>query len=782
MRKKFGEVVVWCAWLLLAVLLPTKAADAAPRKSLDVAELLNQGGVRLLVVDLYASWCEPCKRELPKWKRIQQEYGDKGVRIVVVRTMDRTSRKEDLPFEPDYYLTDDEGETAEVLLGGPVKEGMPAAFLWSWQKNQLKRAQGAGAADKIETAIQAYLAIAPRVTLDAGPGVGAALVRAMETELTTSGKLEVTSDERVRAQLERERRRQAGSEQYADDKCEPGKALPPNSLLMLSKVDQDGAPFLSVSAHGIERGCLLSGAVVPWRADVNQLAREAVDKLLERFKRQGPPEGFEGPTVSRAEVALPAPARRQDVIMNPEDLDWRPKSANPTIVRFESKPNGARVELDGGTLCAAAPCTKSVQPGLHVVRMILPKHETRAERVRIDSDTDELTWKLESNTTRVRFDVRPAGARVEVDEKPFCDAAPCSGELLYGKHQIRISANKYLTKNEFVEIRGSDQVVTSELATNAARVSIETGAASGVPIVVDGEVVGRSPVSLELEDGPHTVEIKDLCYEPARAEITVERGISKSVPLKGVQKMAGLLVEFEDPRGEVAQGDVFLDGTNVGRTFKMLTVPACAKQLDVIGRDGTSRMEISLQPRQEKTVKAKVNSKPESGYESKHAFAFAGPVRVYWGGGTYTIASHLGYRYTLPLRTPSIYEGRAWVPAYDLRISAGLGLLAYDGPCRNCGESYEYRPTAYSLAYFAHARNSLGIFKYNAALCDVGVDSMFFRDSRNGTNFDAIDHGIAFECGFVSNNQGYKDGDWWGVALAFRTGAALSFAEMVWNL
>jgi hypothetical protein len=218
-------------------------------------------------------------------------------------------------------------------------------------------------------------------------------------------------------------------------------------------------------------------------------------------------------------------AKRQDKIVNPEDAKWRPTSNDPVLVSFDSQPSGARVEMDGATLCATTPCKKMVEPGLRAFRMSADKFVTREERVRVDGDEQKVSWKLEANT---------------------------------------------------------------------AVVTVDTGSVSGVPIVVDGEAAGKSPLRLDLGAGPHRIEIKDPCYEPARADVSVERGVAKRVALNGVPKTAGLRVELSDAKDEPVQGDVRLDGVMVGRTWKTLTVPACGSELEVVAKEGGVTQSVRL--------------------------------------------------------------------------------------------------------------------------------------------------------------------------------------------
>ena len=44
----------------------------------------NEEGTKVLVVDFFALYCEPCKKALPNWEKFYQKNKDKGFRFVVV--------------------------------------------------------------------------------------------------------------------------------------------------------------------------------------------------------------------------------------------------------------------------------------------------------------------------------------------------------------------------------------------------------------------------------------------------------------------------------------------------------------------------------------------------------------------------------------------------------------------------------------------------------------------------------------------------------------------------
>jgi len=58
---------------LMALTLPDVAGTQTP---------LAQWKGKLLVVNFWATWCVPCREEMPEFVRAQEEFGDKGLQFV----------------------------------------------------------------------------------------------------------------------------------------------------------------------------------------------------------------------------------------------------------------------------------------------------------------------------------------------------------------------------------------------------------------------------------------------------------------------------------------------------------------------------------------------------------------------------------------------------------------------------------------------------------------------------------------------------------------------------
>lgn len=108
-------------------------------------KLLQRGdGVeaRPLLVNFWATWCEPCREEFPDLVRIEADYQKRGVQMVFVSLDDTTDIKTAVPEFlrevhaeklPSYLLNVPDPEPAIKAVDTEWKGALPATFLFDAQ-------------------------------------------------------------------------------------------------------------------------------------------------------------------------------------------------------------------------------------------------------------------------------------------------------------------------------------------------------------------------------------------------------------------------------------------------------------------------------------------------------------------------------------------------------------------------------------------------------------------------------------------------------------------------
>ncbi len=152
-------------WIQISRVPSAESADGtpppSPREGFSAPdftlELLGGGAVTLselrgrpVVVNLWASWCPPCRAEMPAIERAYQDLKDEGLVVLAVNTtyqdseaaaaafvaefgltfpvaLDRNgavSSRYQLRGLPSTYFIDRDGVVRSVVVGGPMSEGL----------------------------------------------------------------------------------------------------------------------------------------------------------------------------------------------------------------------------------------------------------------------------------------------------------------------------------------------------------------------------------------------------------------------------------------------------------------------------------------------------------------------------------------------------------------------------------------------------------------------------------------------------------------------------------
>jgi cytochrome c biogenesis protein CcmG/thiol:disulfide interchange protein DsbE len=60
---------------------------------------------QVILLNVWATWCEPCKQELPSLEKLYQEYGPKGLKLVAVSIDDYVSEDSIAKFAKNFGIT-----------------------------------------------------------------------------------------------------------------------------------------------------------------------------------------------------------------------------------------------------------------------------------------------------------------------------------------------------------------------------------------------------------------------------------------------------------------------------------------------------------------------------------------------------------------------------------------------------------------------------------------------------------------------------------------------------
>jgi thiol-disulfide isomerase/thioredoxin len=107
----------------------------------DPIKLSNYAG-KILVVNLWATWCGPCRTEIPELVKLQKEYGPKGLQVVGLSTEPPEASAEGVrsfarEYKMDYPVGWVTRDVAVALMQG--RDAIPQSFVISRDGRIVKR-------------------------------------------------------------------------------------------------------------------------------------------------------------------------------------------------------------------------------------------------------------------------------------------------------------------------------------------------------------------------------------------------------------------------------------------------------------------------------------------------------------------------------------------------------------------------------------------------------------------------------------------------------------------
>lgn len=170
MTHQFSQRNPFIACLLVLSLLvhatPSRAEVAARPASADEfrAVLKKQAG-KVVVVNLWATWCVPCLREVPDLLKLESEFASRGVTLIGVAVDDPSPgaaqveqfRKKYFPAFVTYARSGPEMDELASVIDPAWNEVVPTTYILDRTGKPVTRIQGKKTLDEFRTALQKAL-------------------------------------------------------------------------------------------------------------------------------------------------------------------------------------------------------------------------------------------------------------------------------------------------------------------------------------------------------------------------------------------------------------------------------------------------------------------------------------------------------------------------------------------------------------------------------------------------------------------------------------------------
>jgi glutathione peroxidase-family protein len=143
--------------------LPTSVTDAELKAVSGAPIKLSNYSGKVLLVNLWATWCGPCRQETPELVKLHKEFSAKGVEMVGLSTEDPEDSAESVKefvhnYNVDYRVGWSGQQVAVTLMQG--RDAIPQSFIISRTGRVVKRFVGFNpmlTPDQIRAAIQEAL-------------------------------------------------------------------------------------------------------------------------------------------------------------------------------------------------------------------------------------------------------------------------------------------------------------------------------------------------------------------------------------------------------------------------------------------------------------------------------------------------------------------------------------------------------------------------------------------------------------------------------------------------
>ena len=136
-----------------------------PLNDSSLVSKLRESEGRLLLVNVWATWCEPCIEEFPDLLKVRKNYADNGVDVVFISVDDQKRMRRDVqPFLrkmkvtfPTYIKQTKDDEVFMNILSPEWRGALPATFIFDRDGKLVQSYVDATTYAEVSSALQSLL-------------------------------------------------------------------------------------------------------------------------------------------------------------------------------------------------------------------------------------------------------------------------------------------------------------------------------------------------------------------------------------------------------------------------------------------------------------------------------------------------------------------------------------------------------------------------------------------------------------------------------------------------
>ncbi len=271
-----------------------------------------------------------------------------------------------------------------------------------------------------------------------------------------------------------------------------------------------------------------------------------------------------------------------------------------TAVRFNIAPEPETFEVTEGFFSYPLGGRYLMLPGNYRIEAKLEGYEPLVQAIDVSGDADQaFSFTMQKLPGILTIMSTPSGvADVYVDQVLVGRTPITLSDIPAGLHDISLSSDRYQAFDTEIEIAGKreEQTLLVELEPAWADISLSSLPAAG-EILVDGEVLGLTPATLEILEGTRQVQIRQRGYKTWQSTLTVVAGMAQTLPMATLVRADGTAQINSQPSG----ANVTIEGQYRGQTPLELKLPPGTSIDVVLSKAGyvTASQQVQIRPEED---------------------------------------------------------------------------------------------------------------------------------------------------------------------------------------
>lgn len=102
MKTNLTSIVLYLFFVLAIFGFTHEGAVVEPKlidaKASDIRHALNESGAKVIMLNIWATWCDPCREEFPDMMKLYRMYKKEGFDLILVSTDFESSKTEAIDF------------------------------------------------------------------------------------------------------------------------------------------------------------------------------------------------------------------------------------------------------------------------------------------------------------------------------------------------------------------------------------------------------------------------------------------------------------------------------------------------------------------------------------------------------------------------------------------------------------------------------------------------------------------------------------------------------------